>query len=282
VDSLAHSERDELPIVMTDPSIRRRRVSVVTGGGHGIGRATCSALAREGYAVHCIDIDDDAGLEAIADVLSVGGDGAFHHADFSVVGSATAAIESVLEASGGILDVVVNNAFRYERGRSLTSMSEDDWNADLRLLLLSYAEVVRASVTALLPGASIVNLASIRGFFAGVDWGSYSVAKAAVAQLTRALAAELAPRQVRVNAVAPGAIATARMQALPEVARDRLASVIPLGRLGDPSEIADVITFLVSERARYMTGQVVIVDGGLALPLQLDSLDMYDAWRESL
>ena len=206
-------------------------------------------------------------------IRSAGGSATFHYVDLARRSGSERAVEKVLAASGGRLDTIVNNAFHYVRGRRLLSLSDQEWDADLRFLFLSYVTSVRAAERALHAGASIVNLVSVRAWFAGGDFGSYSVAKAAVVQATRTLAAELGPRGIRVNAVAPGFIVTDRARAMDASQLDRYRALTPLRRLGEPEDVARAIGFLTSEEARYITGHILVVDGGLTLPLQVDVID---------
>jgi NAD(P)-dependent dehydrogenase (short-subunit alcohol dehydrogenase family) len=246
-------------------------VALVTGVAHGIGASTAQALARSGYEVHGVDVDTDYGEQTISLIVEAGGQATFHPADLAAPDGPRLAVERILGATNGRLHALINNAFRFEPGREALDLSSEEWEADLRFLFLSYLEVIRAAVDALGPGASIVNLASVRGTYAGGGFASYSVAKAAVAQLTRTLAVELGPRGVRVNAVAPGIIATRRTQKAALSVRRRYEAITPLQRLGEPDDVADVIAFLVSDAARFVTGHVLTVDGGLTLALQSDA-----------
>ncbi len=249
-------------------------VAIVTGGAQGIGRATALALAATGAEVHIVDIADDAGAATVALIEDDGGTATFHHQDLFVDGGPATAVERVTGVTDGRIDMLVNNAFSYRRKPDLAAVPSDEFGADLQRLVVSYHAMVAAARPHLQAngGGAVVNLASVRGRYSGPGFGAYSVAKAAVAQMTRVLALELGADGIRVNAVAPGVIGTAPTMALDPRRRDLMGHVTPIGRIGTPADVASVIAFLLSDGAAYVTGQIIRIDGGLSLPLQIDTM----------
>ncbi|HSJ28917.1 MAG TPA: SDR family NAD(P)-dependent oxidoreductase [Acidimicrobiia bacterium] len=254
----------------------KERIAIVTGGANGIGAATAQRLAEDGLHVFVADVAVEVGDELCASIRADGQHATFVESDLFAAGSPEATVGQILAHTDGSLDVLVNNAFAYERGGELADVTPESLGADLDQLVISYHSMIRASRHALARSetAAIVNLASVRGFYTGVGFGPYSIAKAAVAQLTRVYAHELGGEGIRVNAVAPGVIGTARTMAQPQRNRDRIASYTPLGRIGRPDDVARAIAFLASPAADYITGQVLGIDGGLTLPLHTDSVKL--------
>ncbi len=249
---------------MTEP----KPIALVTGGGIGIGRATALALARAGHHVVVTDVLEQEGM-AVSDLIRTGGGTAeFRHLDVTSSAQADAVVAGV-EAALGTVDVIVANAGIAHRV-PLGEMSDAKWDHTFDIDLKGIMRVVRpalAGMRARRRGA-IVALSSIMGVAYGWDEHvHYSSAKAGVVGLVRGLAVELARDGIRVNGVAPGYVRTAQLlsreHSLGPEGAEKAGAFIPMGRIGEPEDIADVIAFLVSDGARYLTGQTIVVDGGL-------------------
>jgi 3-oxoacyl-[acyl-carrier protein] reductase len=240
------------------------QVAVVTGGNGGIGRAVVRALAAEGCHVGVVGGHDQAAAEAVArEAEALGVSALARCADVSDAAQAEAVIAEVGERFGR-LDILVNNA-GITRDSLLLRMTEADWDAVLDVNLKGAFHCTKAALRPMVRqrGGRIVNVASIVGMMGNPGQANYAAAKAGLIGFTRATAREVASRGVLVNAVAPGFIQTRMTDALPESARETLQKQIPLGRLGQPEDIAPVVLFLCLPEASYITGQVLVVDGGV-------------------
>ena len=236
------------------------RVCIVTGGAQGIGEACVRRFAREGAQVVIADIDDARGAALAAEL-----GGVYLHCDVGNKAQVDALVAQTMAAHGRI-DVLVNNAGIFKAADFL-DMTEADFDAVLRVNLkgafLMGQAVAREMARA--GKGSIVNMSSVNGVLAIPTIAGYNVSKGGINQLTRVMALSLADKGIRVNAVAPGTIATelaAQAVLTSEEARARIMSRTPMRRLGEPSEIADTVAYLASDAASYITGEIVVVDGG--------------------
>jgi NAD(P)-dependent dehydrogenase (short-subunit alcohol dehydrogenase family) len=236
------------------------RVCIVTGGAQGIGEACARRFAREEALVVIADIDDARGT-ALAKELG----GLYVHCDVGDKAQVDALVAQTVAAHGRI-DVLVNNAGIFKAAEFL-DVTEADFDAVLRINLKGSFLVGQAvaRVMAATGKGSIVNMSSVNGVLAIPTIASYNVSKGGINQLTRVMALSLAGQGVRVNAVAPGTIATelaAKAVLTSDEAKAKIMSRTPMKRLGEPSEIADTVAYLASDAASYVTGEIVVVDGG--------------------
>ena len=239
------------------------KVALVTGGSRGIGKAIGSHLAGAGAKVALADVVDTAQIQASAD--EIGGGAIAVSANVTNPDDCGAAVSQVEEALGPI-DVLVNNA-GITRDGLLIRMAEADWSAVLDVNLKGVFNMTKAVARGMMKRRSgrVVNIASVVGITGNAGQANYSASKAGVIGFTKTIAKELASRGVLVNAVAPGFIDTDMTKALPESARETLLKLIPLSRLGSPDDVARAVLFLSSDLASYITGQVVVVDGGMIM-----------------
>lgn len=243
-------------------------VVLITGGGIGIGRATAIAFAGQGDRVVVTDVLEAEGRAVVAEIEAAGGAAEFQFLDVTDTQQANVVVADV-EARLGSVDVIVANAGIAHRV-PLDELTDEKWDQTFDIDLKGMLRVVRpaaAGMKARGKGA-VICLSSIMGVAYGWDEHvHYSAAKSGVVGLVRGLAVELARSGIRVNGVAPGYIRTAQLlsekHSLGPVAAETVGEIIPLGRIGQPDDIADVIVFLASKGARYLTGQVITVDGGL-------------------
>ena len=236
------------------------RICIVTGGAQGIGEACIRRFAREGAKVVIADIHDTRGA-ALASELG----GMFVHCDVGVKAQVDALVEQTMKMHGRI-DVLVNNAGIFKTADFL-DVTEADFDEVLRINLKGSFLVGQAVAREMAKAGrgSIVNMSSVNAVLTIPSISSYNVSKGGVNQLTRVMALVLADKGVRVNAVAPGTIATElayKAVLTSEEAKTKVMSRTPMKRLGEPSEVADIVAYLASDAASYITGEIVVVDGG--------------------
>jgi 3-oxoacyl-[acyl-carrier protein] reductase len=242
----------------------KERIVVVTGGSRGIGRAICTSLGTSGTTVYFADISDPkTAEETVKAVAETGGKAFFHQVDVASEAAVADYFKTILQESERI-DVLVNNA-GITRDGLLMRMKDDDWNAVMNVNLKGTFNCTKLAAKTMMKQryGRIINIASVVGVSGNPGQANYVASKAGVIGLTKAVARELASRNITVNAVAPGYIATDMTSELNEKAKTAMIDQIPLGRIGTPEDIAGVVAFLVSPAADYMTGQVIHVSGGM-------------------
>ena len=235
------------------------RAAVVTGGSRGIGRAVCTALAKQGVNVvvnYCHG--EAAAAETVALCKAAGADAVAVQADVSTAAGCKVLFDAAAAAFGRV-DILVNNA-GITRDNLILRLTEEDFDAVLDANLKEAARrMVRQRY------GRIVNLSSVVALRGNAGQTNYAASKAGLIGLTKSLARELASRNVTVNAVAPGFIETDMTAALPEAVRAEMAKGIPAGRAGSPEDVANAVAFFTAEQSSYLTGQVLCVDGGMAM-----------------
>ena len=241
------------------------KVALVTGAARGIGREISSRLAAAGAEVVVVDVDGEAAGKTAVEVERPGVKARAHRCDVSSL-DAVEKLGAVVVEELGHVDIVVNNA-GITRDRLLMRLTAEDWNQVLAVNLTGAFNFSRVFSPPMLKRRSgcIVNIASVVGQMGNAGQANYAASKAGMIGLTKALAKEFAGRGVRVNAVAPGFIRTAMTESLDRDIREKSLATIPLGRFGEPGDVADVVLFLASDMASYITGQVVNCDGGLIM-----------------
>lgn len=239
------------------------RIAVITGASRGIGRSIALALAAQGATIVAVDMDQAATDAIVAELKAAGGKA------LGVVGNVTvpADVERMIDAATeafGRVDILVNNA-GITRDGLLMRMKEEDWDAVLTVNLKGAFLCTRAAFKVMSKQryGRIINIASVVGQMGNAGQANYCASKAGLIGLTKSNARELAKRNVTVNAVAPGFIATAMTDALSDKVRAELTSQIPLERLGSADDIANAVVFLASEASGYITGHVLSVNGGM-------------------
>jgi len=240
------------------------KVALVTGSARGIGRSIAEAFSAEGAIVVVNDVGNDAGArETLAAITGSGGNGTVEMFDVSEAAQVDAGVKNILAAHGRI-DVLVNNA-GITRDNLLLRMSEEEFDAVIRVNLKGTYLMTKTVTRHMMKQRSgkVVNISSVVGMMGNAGQSNYAAAKAGILGFTKAIARELAPRNITVNAIAPGFIRTAMTAGLPEAVQKTFLAQIPLGRFAEPQEVAELALFLASDASSYITGQVIGINGGM-------------------
>jgi 3-oxoacyl-[acyl-carrier protein] reductase len=245
----------------------QEKVAIVTGASRGIGRAIAEELAASGASVVVnYNRSQEAADEVVQSIADAGGEATAVCANVADFAAAQQLIKTTRDTYGRI-DILVNNAGT-TRDMLLMMMKEDDWDVVIDTNLKSLYNCCKAVLRPMLrqkSGGRIINISSVIGLVGQGGQVNYAASKAGIIGFTKSLAKEMGPRQITVNAVAPGYFPTALTNELPEELVQKALELIPLGRLGNVEEVAHLVSFLASDRAAYITGEVIRVDGGLAM-----------------
>lgn len=249
------------------------RVAIVTGGAKGIGFASAECLIRQGADVMLVDWSQDAALTAVDNLSALSSGISFCVGDISKITDVENAVRTTVERFGGV-DILVNNAGIQTFGDPVTT-TEEVWDKTMNVNLKGHWLMSKYAIPEMLKRGkgSIVNISSVQGLASQRNVVAYATSKHAMIGLTRSMAVDMASRNIRVNCICPGTVDTPMIKSIIELDSDaaRLKGILdrmhPLGRMAQPSEIGEVVAFLASDRASFMTGSIVTVDGGLLVPI---------------
>jgi NAD(P)-dependent dehydrogenase (short-subunit alcohol dehydrogenase family) len=243
----------------------QRKTAIITGGGSGFGIEVALQLAKKGTNISIVDISKERGEEAVRLCKELGSDAIFIQADVSKIEDVKKYVDQTVDRFGKI-DLFFNNAGISGSGVRTIECSIEEFNniVDVNLKGVFYGLKFVISEMLKTGGGVIVNTASLGGLVGIPTLGVYSATKHAVVGLTKAIAGEYGRENIRINAIAPGTNETPMVKAYPKEAIEKMAEAVPMGRLGQPREVADVVTFLLSEESSYIHGAVISIDGGAA------------------
>jgi 3-oxoacyl-[acyl-carrier protein] reductase len=236
------------------------KVTILTGGAQGIGRTIAGFLADRGSDMVIFDVLD--GEATVAELREKGVRAAYFKVDVSSLAQVEQAVATVVKEMGGI-DNLVNNA-GITRDKLLLRMSEEEWDQVIRVNLKGVFTCTKTVIRHMLKkGGNIVNISSIIGLMGNAGQANYAASKAGIVGFTKSVAREYGERRIRVNAVAPGFIMTKMTDTLDEAWKEKMVKAVPLGRVGEPIDVARVVYFLLSDYSAYVTGETINVSGGL-------------------
>lgn len=242
------------------------KVAVVTGASRGIGAAIAKALGAEGaFVIVNYNGSKDKAASVVSEIKAGGGDGVDICCDVGDTAAATEFFKRIADEYGGV-DILINNA-GINRDDLLMKMSEEAFDDVIRTNLKGAFNGCKLVARPMMKKrwGRIINMASVAGVIGNPGQANYAASKAGIIGLTKSVAKELASRGITCNAIAPGFINTDMTAALPDKVKDEAVSQIPLGRFGEPEDIAEMVVFLASDKGAYITGQVICVDGGIAI-----------------
>lgn len=241
------------------------KVAIVTGGAQGIGKSIATQLAQAGANIVIADVVEEVAKSTAQEISQKGNEAISIKVDVSSLSSVEEMVKKTLDKFGRI-DILINNA-GITRDALVMRMKEEDWDLVLDINLKGAFNCIKTVSPIMMKQKSgkIVNIASIVGIIGNIGQANYSASKAGLIALTKTCAKELASRRINVNAVAPGFIQTSMTERLPAQVKEKLSSQIPFGEIGKPEDVASAVLFLVSEKASYITGEVIRVDGGMAM-----------------
>ncbi len=256
---ISETTQRRLTVDLTD------QVAIVTGAGRGLGQTIARDLAASGAIVACIDVNEELLNESVRSLQESGGKAAAFPCDVTDSQRVTEVVQAIAKQFGR-LDILVNNA-GVTRDNLIMRMKDEEWDLVLGINLRGTFLFTRAASKYMSKGkrGRIINIASVSGMMGNPGQVNYSASKAGVIGLTRTVSRELSKRNITVNAVAPGFIATDMAAKLGEEVLEQIKAETPLGRLGSPQDVADAVLFLASEAASFITGHVLVVDGGLTV-----------------